>query len=169
MAANPYLAPNSSTGVPTSTVPSVTSTANAIVALDSTGRLDPSVMPVGIAPPTISLPQTGSLADGDSVNIYNNSGTATCRKADASAVGKPVRGFVLAATSSPGPALVYLPGDENTHKTGLTPGADYYSDPATPGGVTATIPSTSGTVVEYVGTAVSATELSFNPELRYVN
>lgn len=169
MATKQYLAKDPTTGFPIAVTPAVTSAADSLVATDATGHLDVSVLPVGLAPPTILLPQTGALADGDSVNIYNNSGTATCRKADASTSGKPTRGFVLAATSAPGPALVYLAGDENTHKTGLTPGADYYSDPTTPGGVTVTIPTAAGTLVEFIGTAVSATELTFTPQPRYVN
>jgi hypothetical protein len=43
--------------------------------------------------------------------------------------------------------------------TSLTPGATYYANPATPGSITATIPSTVGQWIVPVGVAVSATTL----------
>lgn len=43
--------------------------------------------------------------------------------------------------------------------TGLTPGAAYYADPANPGDITATVPTTLGYWIVPVGMAVSATQL----------
>lgn len=45
---------------------------------------------------------------------------------------------------------------------GLTPGINYFLDPATAGLITATAPTTSGQVVVNLGLALSATELDIN-------
>ena len=55
-----------------------------IPALDATGKLDMSVMPNGIGADTAIIEASESLTAGDFVNIYNNTGTAIVRKADAS-------------------------------------------------------------------------------------
>jgi hypothetical protein len=130
--------------------------------LDSTGRLDDSFMPVGIAADVKILPTSENLAAGDLVNIYNASGTATARKADATSEGKEASGFVLEGTTSPANATVYMEGPI-TGLTGLTPGARQYLDTSTPGATVETAPSSAGNVVQYVGLAISATEISFEP------
>lgn len=132
-----------------------------LVALDNTGRLSTTVMPVGIGADTKSIVTSENLAAGDFVNIYDDSGTPTARKADASN-GRQVDGFVLAGSTSPAAALVYFEG-KNTQLSGLTIGALYYLSGASPGDETATPPSTSGYIVQEIGKAVSATELNFEP------
>lgn len=133
-----------------------------IVALDSTGRLDNSVMPVGIGADTKSITASENLSAGDWVNIWNDAGTTKVRKADATTEGKEADGFVLSAVTSGNPATVYFEGTNNQN-SGLTLGARYYLS-TTAGGETATAPSTSGNVVQYLGKAVSATEISFEPD-----
>ncbi|GDY37212.1 hypothetical protein [Acidovorax sp. NB1] len=128
-----------------------------IVALDDTGRLDNSLMPVGIGADTKSITTSEALAAGDWVNIWNSSG-AKARKADATTAGKEVHGFVLAAASSGASALVYFEGT-NTQVTGQTPGPVFLQTTAGTGG--ATIPSASGNVVQRIGVALSATEVNF--------
>jgi hypothetical protein len=138
------------------------SDAGKIVQTDSTGKLDSSLMPVGIGAETDIISASENLAAGDLVNIYTNAGAVSCRKADATAAGKEANGFVLAATTSGQNATVYRPSQSNTQLTGLTPGAKYYLD-TTAGKIIATPPSGSGNVVQFVGKAVSATALSFTP------
>lgn len=167
MATKQYLAPDA-TGVPKATTPAVASAADSLVATDATGHLDPSVMPVGIAPPTATVVTSEALAAGDFVNIYNNAGTANVRKADASVAGKEAHGFVLAVAAFPGSALVYFPGDENTQVTALTPGDQFLSD-VTPGKCSTTVPSTAGHLVQFIGTATAATNVVFEPSIRYTN
>jgi len=70
-----------------------------IVALDDTGRIDNSMMPVGIGADTAVIVASETLAAGDWVNVWNDAGTAKARKADATSAGKEVHGFVLAAFS----------------------------------------------------------------------
>lgn len=130
--------------------------------LDGTGRLDQSTMPVGIVPETGSIIASEALADGDFVNIYNNTGVANVRKADASVTGKEAHGFVLASVASAATALVYFEGS-NTHLTGLTAGPQWLSV-TTPGATQATAPTGSGQVQQQVGVAFEATTLTFEPK-----
>jgi len=134
---------------------------NQIPALDSTGRLAVSMMPVGVAPEVVSLPTSDNLTAGDFVNIYNNAGVATARKADATTSGKECFGYVLAATTAPATALVYTEGT-NTQVTGATPGLVFLS--TTAGGFTSTAPSSAGNSVQRIGVATSATTINFEPQ-----
>ncbi|MGH7291080.1 MAG: hypothetical protein ACREJT_07725, partial [Myxococcota bacterium] len=96
------------------------------------------------------------------VSVWNDSGTQKVRKADATAAGKEATGFVLAGAASGANATVFFEGT-NTQLSGLTPGARYYLD-TTAGAVVDTPPTGSGNVVQFIGTAVSATEISFEPD-----
>jgi hypothetical protein len=127
-------------------------------ALDAAGKLDTSFMPTGIGADTASIVTSENLSAGDLVNIYDNTGTPTARKADATTAGKEAHGFVLAATTSPAAATVYFEGS-NTGVSGLTAGNQFLS--TTAGGSTSTAPSGSGNVVQKVGVATSATNLNF--------
>lgn len=138
--------------------------AGKIVALDANGRLDNSTMPVGIGADTASIVCSENLAAGDLVNVYNNTGTANCRKADASGsnAGKIANGFVLAAFNSAETALVYFEGSI-VGLSGMTPGTPMFLSGSSPGTATATAPTASGHSVQSIGVAISATELSFEP------
>lgn len=129
-----------------------------IVALDATGRLDTSVLPVGIGAETKQIQASENLNAGDLVNIWNSGGQFRVRKADATTSGKEANGFVLSAVTSGQNATVYLEGTV-TGLGGLLPGRMYLS--TTPGSATSAPPSGSGNVVQYVGNAVSTTEVSF--------
>lgn len=141
---------------------SVTSTPNAIVAMDASGRIDSSVLPVGVGAEVVSATASEALSAGNFVNIYDNGGTISCRKADATTNGKPADGFVLAAVSNGATATIYTAGNINTQVTGLTIGVDYYLS-TTPGAITTTAPSTAGNIVQRVGRSTKTTEIAFNP------
>lgn len=128
-----------------------------LVALDDTGRIDNTMMPVGIGADTKSITASEALASGDWVNVWNSTG-AKVRKADATTAGKEADGFVLAAVANGATALVYFEGT-NTQVSGQTPGAVFLQTTAGTGG--ATVPSASGNVVQRLGVAVSATEVNF--------
>ncbi|MCM6774977.1 hypothetical protein NDR87_26390 [Nocardia sp. CDC159] len=133
--------------------------AGKIPALDSSGRLDNSMMPVGLGADTATITASEALSAGDMVNVWNSSG-AKVRKADASTAGKEAHGFVLAAVSNGASATVYFEGS-NTQVSSLTPGPQYLSA-STPGAATATAPSGAGNVVQRVGFATAATALNFD-------
>lgn len=128
-----------------------------IVALDDTGRIDNSMMPIGVGTDTAVVTSSENLAAGDWVNIWNNSG-AKARKADATSAGKEAHGFVLSAVTSGNPATVYFEGT-NTQVSGQTPGNVFLQTTAGLGGPTA--PSSAGNVVQQVGVATSATTVNF--------
>lgn len=137
-----------------------------IVALDANGRLDSSLLPVGIGADTKSIQASETLSAGNVVNVWADVGGARVRKADSSSVGKEGQGFVLATVSAGDTALVYFEG-RIIGLTGLVPGTAYYlgSDPGT---ITDVPLSGAGVVDQYIGTAVSETELNFEPEERGV-
>ena len=127
------------------------SNAGDIVSLDDTGKIDASMMPVGIGADVVNLTATEALNAGDWVNIH----AGGVRKADATTAGKEADGFVLAAVGSGATASVYKEGT-NTQLTGLTLGATLYLS-TTPGLASATPPSANGNVLQRVGKAVSTT------------
>ena len=128
-----------------------------LVSLDDSGRIDNSMMPVGIGADTAAITASETLAAGDWVNVWNSSG-AKVRKADATTAGKEAHGFVLAAVTSGNPATVYFEGT-NTQVSGQTPGPVFLQTTAGVGGPT--VPSASGNVVQQIGVAVSATAVNF--------
>lgn len=130
-----------------------------MVQLDGTGRIDSTMMPVGIGADTASITASENLAAGDFVNIHNSTGVKV-RKADATTAGKEAHGFVLGAVTSGNPGTVYFEGT-NTGVTGATPGVVYLH--TTAGGFTATAPAGAGNAVQRVGVAVSATAINFEP------
>jgi hypothetical protein len=135
--------------------------ASKLVALDASGRLDTTVMPVGVGPSTVTITTSEALSAGDLINVFDSTG-AKVRKADATTTGKEAHGFVLAAFGSAASATVYLSGSI-TGLTGLTVGGNYFLA-TTAGGVTATAPSAAGNVNQYIGRAVSTTQIDFDPD-----
>jgi len=159
MATDKYVYNNS--GVITEKAGAVTSTANAIVALDALGKLNLNMMPAGVGAEVIAAVTTSeSLAAGDFVNLYNSSGLKV-RKADASTTGKEANGFVIAVATHPTTADVYiLGGAQNAQKTGMTIGARQYLSDSVPGGTVEAAPSGAGKIVQFLGKANSATSMA---------
>ena len=135
--------------------------AGKIARLDGTGRWDPTMMPLGIGSDSRTITTSEAVAAGDMINVWNNGGLRA-RKADATTSGKEANGFVIAAFGSGASATVYFEGTV-TGLTGLTIGARYYLN-TTAGTITTTPLSGSGNVHQYIGTALSATELTFEPD-----
>lgn len=134
-----------------------------IPALDASGRLDSSMMPVGIGADTATIAASENLAAGDYVNVYDDGGTPAVRKADASVANAARRanGFVLANVTAPANATVYFEG-QNTQLSGLTPGTTYVLSHSTPGGVLplASASATAGHILQVLGEAISTTAIS---------
>lgn len=132
--------------------------ANKIIMSDSSGRIDSSLMPVGIGAQTQVILASETLVAGDFVNIFNNIGTPNVRKADSSN-GRPANGFVLTGAASAANATVYL-GGMNTGRTGLTPGGLYFL--GTAGSVTTTAPTVVTHIIQEIGVATNATTIQFD-------
>jgi hypothetical protein len=163
MAGKKYLSNNA--GVLTEVVANQTSAgagdAGSLVALDATGKIDTTMMPVGVVAETDLIATTENLTAGDFVNIYASTGTKA-RKADATVAGKEAHGFVLASSTSGQNATVYRWSQSNTQLSGMTAGTKQYLH-TTAGGRTETAPSATGNIVQLLGIAKSATELIFMP------
>lgn len=137
------------------------SEAGVIVALDTSGKLDPSMFPAGIGGSAVSVVASEALSAGDFVNLWDDTGVTKMRKADATAgLGKQAHGFVLDNVLSAASGTVYFEG-QNTALTGLTGGTTYFLSDTTPGGVTATAPTTAGYIVQRLGVAYSTSAVDF--------
>lgn len=140
--------------------------AGKIIALGPDGRLDDTVLPAGISADTLLAVASEPLSAGDLVNIYDNAGVVSVRKADA-ATNKEAHGFVKSAVPSGSNATVYFNGTISG-LSGLTPGARQYLSGTTAGQRTETAPTTPGHIVQYVGFATSTTSMSFEPDDKIV-
>jgi hypothetical protein len=138
-----------------------------IPALDATGKLDISFLPIGIGADVKILPTSENLTAGNWVNVYDLTGTLTARKADATAAGKEAVGYVLAGTTSPSNATVYFDGINNA-LSGLTAGEDYFLATTAGTGVATTPPTGAGKVVQRLGQAISTTEIEADLDSRGV-
>lgn len=135
--------------------------AGKIVALDSGGKLDASLLPSGIGANQVVVPTSENLSAGKLVNLYDNAGVLTARLADNSNA-RAAWGYVEAAVVSPANATVKRLNTVNSSLSGLTAGDQYWL--GTAGGVIdapldpADV-ANAGKVCQYLGGASSATEL----------
>lgn len=135
--------------------------AGKIPALDEQGRLDNSMMPVGIGADTAIIAASEALTAGNWVNVWSDAGAFKVRKADGTTAGKEAHGFVLAAVSSGANATVYFEGTNN-QVSGQTPGNVFLG--TTAGAGQSAAPTGAGQVVQRIGLAVSATAVNFEPQ-----
>jgi hypothetical protein len=131
--------------------------------LDAAGLLSITMMPAGIGADTSVVVASENLLAGDYVRIYDDGGTATCRKADASTAAFADRadGFVLAAVTAAANATVYHEG-RNNQLSGLTAGVTYALSAADPGEVVAlsAATTTAGHILQVIGVAVNTTTIN---------
>jgi hypothetical protein len=128
-----------------------------VVALDSAGKLDISVLPTGLGPDVALIVASENLAAGSYINIYNNAGTVNVRLADNSN-SRDAHGFVKTSVTSGNNATVYFEGD-NDDLSSLTIGARYYL--STAGAATATAPvSPAAQISQFLGIAINATTIN---------
>lgn len=156
---------DNTTGLPKEYEPITTSAgagdAGKSIATGSDGKIDSTLMPLGIGADTRTVITSENLSAGNYVNLYDNAGTLTARKADASGgVAKQCDGFVLAATTSGQNATVYFDGTISG-LSGLTIGSRYFLSGTTAGTATTTAPTTATYICQSIGKALSATELTF--------
>lgn len=136
--------------------------AGKIPALDSAGKLDTSVLPAGVGQNVSLIVASENLVAGDWVNIFDDAGTPKVRKADNSNTRR-AHGFVRAAFSVAATATVYGPGEVNDQLSTMTVGAEYFL--GTAGSETTTAPTASGSIVQGIGVAESATAIRFAPTI----
>jgi hypothetical protein len=136
--------------------------AGEIVALDSNGKLDVTVMPTGIGPDVLSVVASEGLNAGSYVNLWNDAGTVKARLADNSN-SRPAHGFVKTSVSSSATATVYFEG-ANDALSGLTGGSKYFL--STGGNATTTVPTSGGgaQILQVVGVAISTSAINTDIE-----
>lgn len=132
-----------------------------IPALGDDGRLDESVMPVGIGADTTQAVASETLGAGKFVNYHNDGGVFSARLADNSN-GRQADGFVLEEFAGAATATVYPLDGTNAQLTGLTIGARYWLGTAgavidTP--LDETDAGNANKISQYLGVAKSTTEL----------
>lgn len=152
-----FLERNATSGLVTENEGLVTSAgagdAGKIPALDASGKFDVTLLPNGVGPATALLPATENLAAGDFVQVYDNAGTPSVRKADASN-SRRASGYVIASVTSGNNATVYFEG-QNNQVSGLTAGERIYL--GTGGLVTSTVPALPGSQIhQFLGKALGA-------------
>lgn len=161
MSTNRYIALNG--GVQTEVVPATVGgagNAGQIVALNSGGTIDTTMLPAGVGADAVSCVTSAAISAGQMVSLYDNAGTLTARPADCTAVGSEANAFATAAVASSATGVFTMSGIV-TGLSSLNPGTTYFL--STVGAVTTTPPATAGNVVQTVGKALSATSLQFNP------
>lgn len=123
------------------------------------GKLHLSLMPAEITAQAKIYPASEALAAGDLVNVWLDTATWKVRLASAS-TSRKADGYVTAGALQDADATIYTEGF-NSQVSGLTPGLVWLGED---GAVTQTAPVTgSGGYAQIVGTALSATELEFEP------
>lgn len=136
--------------------------ASKMVQTDANGKWDQSLMPTGIAPDQKTANANGAISARDL--IYMEAAGTWARATAAAGTPKEATAWATSSVLT-GAALVgqdegIIPGF-----SGLTPGAAYFLSDTTPGGILIDPgPVGSGKIAQYVGTALSATELNFEPD-----
>lgn len=131
------------------------------VALNTSGKIDSTMMPDGVGAATRTAPASEALTAGAFINEYANNSALAVRLADNSNT-RPATGFVKVAVASGGTATIWPLDSTNDQLSSLTIGTDYYL--GTAGGVLATpLDATdtaqAGKIDQRLGRARSATEL----------
>lgn len=138
-----------------------TGNAGDIVALDDQGKLNESVMPVGIGVDNLSYVASEALSANDLVNFWLDGTVTKMRKADAN--GKPANGFVKKAVDANATGSAFIPANVMTNLTGLIMGKPIFLS-ETAGGITQTPVTGAGKISQFVGYPASATSFVFNPD-----
>lgn len=135
--------------------------AGKMIQLDSNGLLDSSLMPSGIGADQKSGTSNGTITIRDLCYVET---AGTIARASAAAAGNQCIGWATSSVATANPVIIQLEG-KISGLSGLTPGARYFLSDVTPGGLLiAPGPTGAGKLAQYVGTAVSATELDFEPD-----
>ena len=109
---------------------------------------------------TISATADGAIAARDIVSLEYVGGALKARKANATDATKPATGFAQSAALSSLPVTITLSG-QLTGLSAMSTAMDYYLDTIS-GGLTSTMPSTVGNIIQPIGKAASPTVLNFN-------
>lgn len=131
-----------------------------LVALGADGKLDQTLLPVGIGADVFVANAFENLAAGAFV-YFRPDGTVA--NASANAGGNASIGFVLQASTTGQPATVYFEGQNNSLNS-LSVGSRYYLSDTVAGGATTTPVSGTGKLHQFLGRAISANTISYEAD-----
>lgn len=117
----------------------------------------------------VYLEASTAISAGLLFSLANVGGVVKAGLASAAAIGTRAWGFCPLGVDLGTKGLFSLWEGINGNYAGLTPGQTYYLSSTSPGGITAVKPSASGTIVQEVGLALSATELAIRLSTPIVN
>ncbi len=137
-----------------------------LVATNSSGVIDITLLPAGIGADTKTYPAFEDLVAGDFVNIFDDSGTKKARLAVASS-NKRAHGFVKANYATAATATIYF-DSRNDVLTGVVDGTVYYLSNTVPGGFQTSPPTTTGHILQAIGTGAGTNAISFEPDVKVV-
>jgi hypothetical protein len=161
-----FLERNSASGLVSEKLGLVQSTgstdAGRLISTGADGKIDPTLMPPGVAADTVLLPAMEALSAGNFIYIRIDGTTPKVAKASAAVGGTYACGFVLDTVNAGQNVLVYFEG-RNTGLSGVIPGARYYLSDTTPGGVKTTPVTGAGKLHQFLG--MGATTTSINTEM----
>jgi hypothetical protein len=126
-----------------------------ILALGTDGKIDESVLPVGVGPDVKIVEAFEDLGAGDYINIFDDGGTPKARLADNSN-GREAHGWLKSAALTGANATVYFEGPNDAAPAGTTGQRAYLG---TGGGVITTpldptVPANDGKLHQLLGTYV---------------
>lgn len=129
-----------------------------VVSLDTDGRLNPTVMPVGLMSAVILAKTSENVHSGDFVNLYESGNEFIVRKARAD-FEVPAHGFVLEAFNQGQIAEVWCE-TKNHQLVNVLQGGRYYLSATNPGKATL-IPAqqAEGAISQYLGVGISTTKI----------
>ena len=128
--------------------------AGKIPALNGSGLIDPTM--IGTSE-SLTMVASETLSAGDFVNFWNDSGTIKMRKATNTGIATQADGYVKAGVTSGASGTVNRDNGLLTGLSSLVVGTRYFL--GTAGAVTATIPTGSGSIVQFLGVAQTTTAL----------
>lgn len=112
----------------------------------------------------VSAKATEALAAGDFVNIYDNAGVVSVRRAIATAYATAANGFVRSDVTSGASGLINLAGMNDKIVIAATLQDCYLSD-ATAGKVISSAPTTAGRIKQNLGLAIAGVGVFFMPRV----
>lgn len=136
--------------------------ASKMIQTDSSGLIDASLMPSGIVPDQFAGTSNGAITAKDL--CYVEAAGTIARATAASPTPQQCIGWATSSVATGQPVTIQLEG-KITGLAGLTVGARYFLSDVSPGGLlVAPGPTGAGKYAQWVGTAVSATVLNFEPD-----
>lgn len=139
-----------------------TSDAGKIIAAGTDGKLHTSFLPTGIGANTVVATASEAIAAGKLVNLFVDGAATKLRLADNSN-GRTAWGYLKESVTANATATAYRLNTVMPGQSSLTPGAEYWL--GTAGGVTPTPldaadDANAGKLSQFIGQAISATEIA---------